>query len=262
MERRIGFVSGSLFDYMLKEAVVICVAVSRQFPIKGLLRYWAARGEFARLPLPRKHASKPTEFYPHIFSRSQITRLLNKVPTAVCNASCVVTSETMKNIILFMYGTGLSVGEAIRIRLEHLDLPNSTVRILGTSGRADRIVPIGNDIKRLIQEQLKRSVRANTLFATKSGTQLKHRTLSITFRRLCNIAKIVRQKDAVYQPRLHDLRHTFAVHRIALWFRQRASVQKMLPLLAAYMGMITVTAMEKYRLLVPPRYMPQTCKRG
>ena len=225
--------------------------------IKGLLRYWAARGEFKRLPLPSRRASRPTEFYPHIFSRSQIARLLNKVPAAVRNSWCAVTPETMKNLILFLYGTGICVGEAIAIKPEHLDLPSSTVRILGTSGRADRILPFGSDIKRLIEKELKRSESAKTLFASKRGTPLNHRTLSITFRRLCLIAKVFRYKDAIYQPRLHDLRHTFAVHRITLWFQQKASVQKMLPLLAAYMGMVTVTAMEKYLLLAPPKYKPQ-----
>jgi integrase/recombinase XerD len=229
--------------------------------IKGLFRYWAARGELKRLPLPRKRASRPTQFYPYIFSRPQIRQLLRKVPAAVRSPSCVIQSQTMKNLLLFLYGTGLHVGDALRIRLEDLDMQNSTVKILGTSARADRVVPLGGDIKILLIRHLRVSANSRkagrALFATKLDRQLNHRTLSITFRRLCKIAKISRQNDSVYQPRLHDLRHTFAVHRIIFWHRRRASIQKMLPLLAAYMGMITVTAMEKYLLLAPSKYISQ-----
>ena len=41
---------------------------------------------------------------------------------------------------------------------------------------------------------------------------------------------------ARYQPRLHDLRHTFAVHRLTSWYRQGADVQKLLPQLSVYLG--------------------------
>lgn len=227
--------------------------------IKGLFRYWAARGELKRLPLPRKRASMPTEFYPYIFSRSQIRQLIHKVPIAVRSSSCAIQSQTMKNVILFLYGTGLNVGNALRIRPEDLDLRKSTVKIIGTCGRADRIVPLGGDIRRLLIRHLKVTAKSRkasrTLFGNKSGRQLNHRTLSTTFRRLCKIVKISRQNDSVYQPRLHDLRHTFAVHRIIFWYRRKTAIQKMLPLLAAYMGMITVTAMEKYLLLAPSKYV-------
>jgi integrase/recombinase XerD len=234
--------------------------------IKALLRYWAARGELKRLPLPRRRASSATQFYPYIFSRLQIRQLLRKVAAAVRSPSCVIQSHTMKNLILFLYGTGLSVGDVLRIRLDDLDMQNATVKIVDIHGRADRIVPLGRDIKTLLIGHLRASGQSRKpgrpLFATKLDRQLNHATLRITFRRLCKSAMIWRQNDSVYQPRLHDLRHTFAVHRIILWHRQKASIPRMLPLLAAYMGMITVTAVEKYLLLAPSKYISQVRQVG
>ena len=230
--------------------------------IRGLLRYWAARGELKRVRLPRYRASRPTDFYPYVFSRAQIRQLLRKVPIAVREPSCVIHPQTMRNILVFLYGTGLNVGEVTRIRPEDIDAPQSSVKISGTSGRADRIVPLGTDLRPLIVQQLKNSVVSPTLFASKFGKQLKPRTLSTTFRRLCKIAGVSRHKDSVYQPRLHDLRHTYAVHRIIFWYQQKAAIQKMLPLLAAYMGMVTITAMEKYLLLAPSTYLAQVRQIG
>jgi integrase len=146
---------------------------------------------------------------------------------------------------------------AERLRSKGADLDNSAIKVLGTSGRADRHVPIGADIKRLVDRQMGISRGSPFLFCAKSGKQLGNRAASDTFRRLCVIAGVHRQKDSVYQPRLCDLRHTFAVHRIIFWYRRKVSIQKKLPLLAAYMGMITVTAMEKYLLLTPAKYAMQ-----
>ena len=230
--------------------------------LRGLFRYWVARGELKRLPLPRKRAAQPTEFYPHIFSKHQLRRLLHKVPVTVRAPWCVIRPQTMKNLLLFLYGTGLNVGEALRVRQEDIEMGSSTIKILGISGRADRIVPIGKDIKHLVTRQIKISRDSPMLFCTKSRKPLSHRTASITFRRLCTIAGVCRQKDAVYQPRLCDLRHTFAVHRIVFWYRSHVSIQKKLPLLAAYMGMVTVTAMEKYLLLTPAKYVKQVKQIG
>lgn len=225
--------------------------------LRGLFRYWAAQGELKRLPLPRKRAARPTEFYPHIFSRHQIRRLLCKVPITVCAPWCAIQAQTMENLLLFLYGTGLNVGEALRVKQEDIDMDSLTIKIPGISGRADRIVPIGTDIKRLVIRQIRISQASPMLFCAKSGKRLSHRTASITFRRLCTIAEVCRQKDSVYQPRLCDLRHTFAVHRIVFWYRRNVSIQEKLPLLAAYMGMVTVTAMEKYLLLTPSKYAKQ-----
>jgi integrase len=57
-----------------------------------------------------------------------------------------------------------------------------------------------------------------------------------TFVRLRDRAGIRRQDDARYQPRLHDLRHSFAVHRLIQWYQQRADVQRLVYDLSVYLG--------------------------
>jgi integrase/recombinase XerD len=50
-----------------------------------------------------------------------------------------------------------------------------------------------------------------------------------TFKRLREYVGINRIDGARYQPRLHDLRHAFAVHRLTSWYKEGADVQKLLP---------------------------------
>ena len=47
-------------------------------------------------------------------------------------------------------------------------------------------------------------------------------------------------------PRIHDLRHTFAVHRLLAWYRQGANLAAKLPLLSTYLGHSTITGTEIY----------------
>jgi hypothetical protein len=69
---------------------------------------------------------------------------------------------------------------------------------------------------------------------------------------------IRRDDGAVYQPRMHDLRYTFAVHRIAAWFEQGADLNHML--LAAYIGQAGLGSTERYLSLTPERFRTQLIK--
>ena len=71
------------------------------------------------------------------------------------------------------------------------------------------------------------------------------------FRRLRVHAGIQRDDGARYQPRLHDLRHTGAVHRLLAWYRSGADLQLMLPQLATYLGHIDLASTQCYLALTP-----------
>lgn len=73
-------------------------------------------------------------------------------------------------------------------------------------------------------------------------------------------AGIVRHDEARYQPRIHDLRHTFAVHRLTAWFRHGADMNRMIPALSAYMGQHDLGAAERYLRLTPERFRTQLDK--
>ena len=71
------------------------------------------------------------------------------------------------------------------------------------------------------------------------------------FQRLRNHAEVRRSEDARYQPRLHDLRHTFAVHRLTAWYRQGADVQRLLYHLSVYLGHAHLAATQVYLTMTP-----------
>jgi len=71
------------------------------------------------------------------------------------------------------------------------------------------------------------------------------------FRRLCILAGVRRSDTSSRQPRLHDLRHTFAVHRLTEWYKTGANVQLLLPALSTYLGHIDLRSTQCYLTMTP-----------
>lgn len=97
-------------------------------------------------------------------------------------------------------------------------------------------------------------------FLNKYGKGIKRPTLHTAFQRIRRSSGIVRLDDAHYQPRMQDLRHTFAVHRITSWIKHGADLNRMLPALAAYMGQLGLGSTERYLSLTAERFRTQLLK--
>lgn len=76
-------------------------------------------------------------------------------------------------------------------------------------------------------------------------------TLQDAFERLREYAGVRRTDDSRYQPRLHDFRHTFAVHRLTAWYQQGADVQRLLHHLSIYLGHARLAHTQVYLTMTP-----------
>ena len=87
-------------------------------------------------------------------------------------------------------------------------------------------------------------------FTTTVGRPVNTRTLQKTFRIACDRAGI-RRTDTGEQPRIHDMRHTFAVHRLTSWYQQGADVQRLLQHLSVYLGHVHLRHTQVYLSMTP-----------
>jgi site-specific recombinase XerD len=71
------------------------------------------------------------------------------------------------------------------------------------------------------------------------------------FARLREQAGVRRSDGGRYQPRMHDLRHAFAVHRLTEWYRQGADVQRLVHHLSVYLGHRCLADTQVYLTLTP-----------
>ena len=130
-------------------------------------------------------------------------------------------------MILLLYGAGLRVSEAVALSLGDADLPNALLTVCNTKFHKTRLVPLGADLQQVMTQYLAQRQAAG--HSQRPGTPFFVLLVQQNFRCLCEYAGVRRSDGARYQPRLHDLRHSFAVHRLTSWYRQGADVQTLLP---------------------------------
>lgn len=225
--------------------------------LSGLYRYALARGLAKASPLPR-HIPKPTvpEFVPYIYSHEELKRLIDAVPTA-CAGRVPIEEEVFRTLLLLLYGAGLRIGEALTLTLGEVDLRQAYLRVRETKFFKSRLVPLGKDLTKLLTEYVVRRHGRHTssteapLFCFHDGSPLSQSAARSAFRRLRSYAGVLRDGEARRQPRLHDLRHTAAVHRIIAWYRSGADLQELLPKLATYLGHSDLSSTQRYLTMTP-----------
>jgi hypothetical protein len=84
------------------------------------------------------------------------------------------------------------------------------------------------------------------LLGTVKHQRITRQTAELVYKRLREEAGVCRSMDARFQPRLHDLRHTFAVVRLVTWYREGKNVQRLLPHLTTYLGHGTIQGTTRY----------------
>lgn len=229
--------------------------------LRRLFEFWFLRGRVKRVPQPQLKRPPRKIFYPHIYSRAEVRKLLDAAETCQRSATCTLTPSALRTLVLFLYGTGVKLRDALRMLDSDVDFGNSTIRLPSDSTFQSRMIPIGRDVRRLLRRHLRENKRlgfgrGRPLFMTTKGVCPRYLVLCKIFQRLRSIAKLG-PVTGPYQPRIYDLRHTFAVHSIAQWSRRGIQVDRMLPLLAAYMGNIDLLGMERYLQLTPERFRGQ-----
>jgi integrase/recombinase XerD len=217
--------------------------------------YWRCRGKLTTVPMPLAAPKYTQTFVPYIYSRRELRLLLDAVPRCQRRASCRTSAITLRTLLLFLYGTGMRVGEALRLRLADVDLDYGVITIRGTKFYKSRLVPLGSDVVGVLRKYLATPERWNQhyqpFFQSRQHKRLGHSTVDANFRRLCILAGVGRSDAGSRQPRLHDLRHTFAVHRLTEWYRTGANVQVLLPALSTYLGHVDLHSTQCYLTMTP-----------
>jgi integrase/recombinase XerD len=221
--------------------------------LRGFFQYAVSRGHITTAPLPTTIPKRPPLFVPYIYTREELRRLLHVVEFHPRSVS--VEPATIRTMILIYYGAGLRLCEAINLTRADLDLNRSILTIRNTKFGKTRLVPVGPQLSKvLVQYDHSRPSGRSAdapFFTTTVGGRVQPNTLGINFRILCDRAGIRRDGGARRQPRIHDLRHTFAVHRLTSWYQQGANVQRLVYQLSVYLGHSCLRHTQIYLSMTP-----------
>ena len=212
--------------------------------------------------VPDEHLFPPVHqaIRPHIFSDTQIVRLLAAARTLVRTTFSPLCPENMRLAIVLLSTTGLRRGELTRLTVGDYDRPQRTLAIRESKFHKSRLVPVSADTAREVEHLIE--IRGRRRLPTGADSPLLwHRGLHTgggysggglgdAMRGLFRRAGI---RTATGQlPRTHDFRHGFAVNALLRWYRDGVDVQTKLPFLAAYMGHVSIVSTAYYLRFVEP----------
>jgi integrase/recombinase XerD len=225
----------------------------------GFYRYALTRDYVATLPpvLAARPPQAPSACPPYVYTRSEIQRLLDAT-ARFDKPQFHMAPATFRTLLLVLYGAGLRIGEALALTLADVDLETAVLTVRDSKFYKTRLVPLGPDLLAAVRAYAagRRARRwpqgaDAAFFVDRSGARLLGNTVRRAFGRLRTCAGVVRTDGARYQPRLHDFRHTMAVHRLTAWYRTGADVQRLLPSLATYLGHLDLAATQRYLTMTP-----------
>lgn len=177
---------------------------------------------------------------PYLFNLEDAKRLLAVVRSLPDRSRAPHRALVYETVFALLYGLGLRVGEVARLKLGDVDLANGTLFIRETKFGKSRIVPLGpklgQRLERYVEERHGVAYEPDRpLFSfTKRGC-VHEGTISQTFHSLLPRLKL-QIAPGMSTPRVHDLRHSFAVGTLLRWYREGIDPCRRLMHLSTFLG--------------------------
>ena len=155
-----------------------------------------------------------------------------------------------------LYGCGLRINEALTLHKTDINLKNGVITINKAKNNITRLVPMSETLTDYCCNYVKKmafDMKTKGYFYPAPDAQ-KYKSVSILndFRRILLKAGII--SSGSVNPRIHDLRHTFAVHSLEKMVSQGQDVYSALPILQTYMGHSDIISTEQYLRLTSDAY--------
>lgn len=177
----------------------------------------------------------------YIYSEEEIGRLLEAARTFP-SPKAPLRPLSLYTMVVLAYCTGMRVGELAILTLADVNLDEGTLDIRDTKFFKSRRLPLALGVVGVLTKYLDARESAGAPRTPQSGLFCSVRGAAYTYGMVCDsLVDVIRRaglKPARGRrgPRIHDLRHTFVVHRMLAWYRSGINPQARLPYLATYLG--------------------------
>lgn len=210
---------------------------NRLAAVRGFARHLSFAEPRTEIP-PTGILAQPRRPPPHIYSEQEIASLLGAM-LGLAPAQGL-RRWTYYSLFGLLAVTGLRIGEALRLKRDDVDLDAAILIIRDTKFGKSRLVPIHpTTVAALVDYAGRRDARhsrchAAYFFTGEHGGPLHHQNIHLVF---CALSRQIglRHPDAD-GPRIHDLRHRFAVCTLLRWYRSGDDVERLLPVLSTWLG--------------------------
>ncbi|MBV9729060.1 MAG: tyrosine-type recombinase/integrase, partial [Pseudonocardiales bacterium] len=189
---------------------------------------------------------------PFLFDIVQARQLLESAAALPDNPRATGRGPTYHAIFALCYGLGLRAGEVCGLRLGDVDTARQLLVVRGGKFGKSRLVPHGPRISELLAHQVERrgGCGDGPLFSFDAQHSVHPGSAGQTFHRL--VAELgFPVPDGVSPPRLHCLRHSFAVGCLLRWYREGLDPQSRLCQLSTFMGHVDPASTAVYLTIMP-----------
>lgn len=209
--------------------------------------------------IPKLPRHPKNTFIPYIYSQKELHSLFkaaDELRSVKRNTnSCLIC---MPALLRLLYCTGVRIGEALAMTDEDLNLERSYLRVKDSKNGKERIIPIATSLVAVCEEyrhyrdQLPIKDRSGYFFINAKGKKCGQGVGS-WFKKCLDKADI-RYTGRNHGPRIHDLRHTFAVTSLASMAEAGIDLYASLPILSNYLGHGSIGATNHYVRLTANMY--------
>lgn len=175
---------------------------------------------------------------PHVLAPEEIRRLLDACRRLRPAGS--LRPFTCETLFGLLYTTGMRISEALALDASDLDREDQSLLVRAGKFGKDRLLPIKASTVKAIVVYLESPLRdestavSSPLFVSHCGGRLTYQAALGSYRRAVTSSGV--RDHAGSLPRIHDLRYTFAAHRLAAWYRAGRDVDGLLSALSTYLG--------------------------
>jgi len=275
LRRALGFTllrSGkALFNFVefaeLNDAQYITVSLALEWaqkPVSAKPATWAARLGYVRMfarylsafdprteiPPDDLLPHSPKRARPYLYSEREIEKLMAAaLNLPICGnwpRASLLKRQTYYCLIGLLSVTGMRISEAVNLKMQNVDLATGILTIEGAKHGKSRMVPLHTSTLTALsaykssRDEYLQGRSAEHFFINKTGASLDQGTVRRTFYELSRQTGL-RGKRSSSGPRIHDLRHRFAIETLVNWYRSGEDVERKLPVLSTYLGHVHVS---------------------
>ena len=213
------------------------VAARRMTVARGFARHMAGIDPRTQIPplglLPYRQRWRP----PFIYSDADIQALMTEVPRII---RAPLRTATYQTLIGLLAATGMRVGEALRLECGQIDWTEGVLTVRASKFGKSREVPLSQSTVQAlaayapVRDRWLPRPGTPAFFVSLAGTPVAYPHFGAAFRRIIQASGV--GAGSPVRPRIHDMRHSFAVHTLAGWYRAGEDVSALLPRLSTYLG--------------------------
>lgn len=222
--------------------------------VRSLARYCVMFEPETEIPPPHLLGPAHRRLTPHIYSNQEIAQLLDVANDLRPKQG--LRPVTMHYLLGLLAATGLRISEALRLNRNDVDLQQEVLQVRKTKFRKSRYVPLhpitcdALSNYASFRDQRLPVVQNSSFFLLDNGCAFQYRQALYSFHQI--------REQLVWDtcpcgrnPRLYDLRHTFACRRLLAWYEEGVDIDQMMPLLSTYLGHAKVSDTYWYLTGVP-----------